>query len=160
MVVIGVTGTDGKTTTSSLIHYIIHTCLGKSVFIGTTGILIGKEWMHGVTKMTSYDPMQLQSILSKARKEGCKYAVLEVSSHGLEQKRFNGITFDGAALTNITPEHLDYHKTMENYAKAKQKLFHLVEQNRSHTTFAILPQEDTWGEKRYKSMDFPTKLSY
>ncbi len=110
--------------------------------------------------MTSYDPMQLQSILSKARKEGCKYAVLEVSSHGLEQKRFNGITFDGAVLTNITPEHLDYHKTMDNYAKAKQKLFHLVEQNRSHNTFAILPQEDAWGEQRYKTMNFPTKLSY
>ncbi len=160
MIVIGVTGTDGKTTTSSLIHHILHTCLGKSVFIGTTGILIGKERMHGVTKMTSYDPMQLQQILAKARDAWCKYAVLEVSSHGLEQKRFNGITFRGAVLTNITPEHLDYHKTMEHYASAKQKLFQLVEQNVGDGTFAVLPRDDLWGQKRYKEMNFNTKLSY
>ncbi len=160
MIVIGITWTDGKTTTSTLIHHIINTCLGKAAFLGTTWVLIGTEPMRGVTKMTSYDPLQLQRILSQAKKEGCKYAVLEVSSHGLEQKRFEWIRFRGGVLTNITPEHLDYHKTMERYAAAKQKLFKLIQTNTQEHTFAVLPIEDQRWKKRYEDMAFSSKLSY
>ncbi|USN54270.1 MAG: hypothetical protein H6765_06945 [Candidatus Peribacteria bacterium] len=93
MTVVGITGTDGKTTSSTLLQWILQHTAGKAVFVGTTGVLIGDQELAGVQKMTSYDPMDLQSILARAYKQGCTYAILEVSSHGLQQLRFLGIKF-------------------------------------------------------------------
>lgn len=73
--------------------------------------------------MTSYDPMDLQAILENAIHYGCTHAVIEVSSHGLEQSRFDCVPFQCGGLTNITAEHLDYHKNIDRYASSKQKLF-------------------------------------
>lgn len=77
--------------------------------------------------MTSYDPIDLHNILDMAVKYGCTHAVLEVSSHGLEQYRFKHIPFHVAVLTNITAEHLDYHRNMDQYAASKQKLFRTLQ---------------------------------
>ncbi len=93
--------------------------------------------------MTSYDPLVLQKILAHAYEAGCRYVVLEVSSHGFHQKRFHGIDFSVGVLTNITPEHLDYHKTMAAYAAEKQKLFRRVQQSTTAPRAAILPVDDT-----------------
>ena len=73
--------------------------------------------------MTSLDAFDLQALLSTAKNNGCKIAILEASSQGLDQHRFEGVDFDIAVLTNITHDHLDYHGTMENYAESKKKLF-------------------------------------
>ena len=74
--------------------------------------------------MTSPDVMDVQKYLAQAKAQGCHIAVLETASHGLDQDRFHGIDFDMGILTNITPEHLDYHKSMEEYAKTKKKSRH------------------------------------
>jgi UDP-N-acetylmuramoyl-L-alanyl-D-glutamate--2,6-diaminopimelate ligase len=158
MVVIGITGTDGKTTTCNITHYLVNQLLGKAVVIGTTGAKIGLDRVEGVQKMTSYDPMDLQKLLATAYDAGCRYAVLEVSSHAMDQERFAGIDFDIAALTNITADHLDRHKTVDEYAKSKQKLFHALAQNRKGV--AILPKDDSYGKKRFETMSFGKKIDY
>lgn len=160
MTVIGVTGTNGKTTTCSIIHFLLQSLWLKSVYVWTTGVLIGNEEMKWVRKMTSYDPMALQHILSEAYKAGCTHAVLEVSSHGLHQKRFNWIPFSVGVLTNITNEHLDYHKTMIAYAGEKQKLFRKVQETRKEPRAAILPSDDSRWKKRWERMQFGMKLMY
>ncbi len=109
--VIGVTGTKGKTTTSHLIHHILTVCGKKTGLISS----ITSPGFH----VTSPDVISLHASLAKMVKDGCEYAVVEVSSHGIDQKRIAGVKFDIAVLTNIAPEHLDYHKTFDEYKKVK-----------------------------------------
>lgn len=109
--------------------------------IGTNGVFINGMEIGGVSKMTSYDPMDLQKYLALGLQEGCTYAVLEVSSHALAQRRFKKVKFSVAALTNITNEHLDYHQTFENYAVAKQKLFRQLQES-GKEGIAVLPMDD------------------
>jgi hypothetical protein len=85
--------------------------------------------------MTSLDTSDLQELLSTAKQNQCKVAIIETSSHGLDQHRFEGIDFDAAVLINITHDHLDYHGTMENYAAAKKLLFKNVLNNRKQVKF-------------------------
>ncbi len=118
LTVIGVTGTDGKTTTTSLIYHILKTA-GKDVsMISTVGAVInGKKYDVGF-HVTTPSPWHIQKFLKKAT----GYLVLEVTSHSLDQYRVWGIDFRVGVLTNVTNEHLDYHKTYENYVKTKIKL--------------------------------------
>ena len=109
--VIGVTGTKGKTTTAHLIHHIL-TALGKKAGLLSS---ISVPGLH----VTSPDVIFLQMMLKEFVDKGYEYAVIEVSSHGIDQKRIAGVKFDAAVLTNIAPEHLDYHKTFKEYKKAK-----------------------------------------
>ena len=111
---IGVTGTDGKTTTSHMIYEILKTA-GKKVSIIST---INSPGLH----VTSPDPFIIQKLIKEAADVGNEYMVLEVTSHGLDQFRFWGIKFEVGVITNITHEHLDYHKTFENYKNTKLKL--------------------------------------
>lgn len=121
--IIGVTGTDGKTTTANIIYHILKTARKKVGLISTINAKIGdKEYDTGF-HVTSPESVMLQELLAKMVEAGCEYAVLEVTSHGLDQKRFAGVNFEVGVLTNITHEHLDYHKTMKNYIAAKGKLF-------------------------------------
>ena len=85
--------------------------------------------------MTSLDTSDLQELLSTAKQNQCKVAIIETSSHGLDQHRFEGIDFDAVVLINITHDHLDYHGTMENYAAAKKLLFQNVLNNRKQVKF-------------------------
>lgn len=111
LTVIGVTGTKGKTTTCHLIAHIL-TCLGqKTKLISTITV--------GGFHTTSPDAVSLQGFLKEAVDEDCKYAVVEVSSHGIDQKRIAGVKFAVGVLTNIAPEHLDYHKTLAQYRRVK-----------------------------------------
>lgn len=161
MIVIGVTGTDGKTTTCRMIHHILQWFGKKTVVMGTTWVIIGDKELEGVVKMTSYDPLDLQKLLSQARDAGCTHAVLEVSSHGLVQERFLGISFAVGVLTNITAEHLDYHKTMDSYAEAKKKLFRLVEKNTTAPhTVAVLPQDDSYARQRMEQIHVDRIVDY
>lgn len=121
--VIGVTGTDGKTTTSNIIYHILQSSGIKTGLVSTVNAKIGNKEYDTGFHVTNPGPFQLQKLLKKMVDEKIEYAVLEVTSHGLDQNRNFGIKFDIGVLTNITHEHLDYHGTFENYIKAKAKLF-------------------------------------
>lgn len=101
--------------------------------------------------MTSYDPRDLQRLLAQAVKQGCTHAVIEVSSHGLDQLRFLGVPFSRAVLTNISPEHLDYHHTIEAYAAAKYKLFDMVQKSELTKKAIILPTHAPIAHQRVQN---------
>lgn len=158
--VIGITGTNGKTTTVNLIHKILNEHIAKTVMISTANIKIGKQDLANTKKMTSLDVFDLQSILATAKDSWCKIAILEASSHGLNQYRFEGVEFDFAVLTNITHDHLDFHGTFERYAKAKEKLFRYVLENKKQNKYASFPMDDKIGRQRFENMPFDNKISY
>ena len=120
--VIGVTGTDGKTTTTSLIYHILQASGKKALMISSVGAVIdGKEYDVGF-HVTTPSSFALQKFLKQASDAGLKYLVLETTSHALDQYRVFGIHFNVGVLTNITHEHLDYHKTYGEYINTKLKL--------------------------------------
>ena len=121
MRVVGITGTNGKTTTSYITRAILRKAGYKVGLIGTIQIMIEDEVLpiHNTTP----DVVELQHTLAMMRDKGMDYVVMEVSSHALDQNRVAGIEFDTAVFTNLTQDHLDYHKTLENYMLAKAKLF-------------------------------------
>lgn len=143
LTVIGVTGTDGKTTTVNMIYQILKAARFKVSMISTINAVIGNKEYDTGFHVTNLSPMMLQKYIAIAKKSGSKYLVLEVTSHGLDQKRVWGIKFDIGVITNITHEHLDYHKTMSNYIKAKSKLIKNVK-------YAILNKEDSNFKKLSK----------
>ena len=120
--VIGVTGTDGKTTTSNFIYHLLTKNGLKVGLISTISARIGGKEIDTGFHVTSPDPQVVIKLLNQMVKEGVEYAILEVTSHGLSQNRFGNIDFDYSVVTNITPEHLDYHKTYDNYLYTKAKL--------------------------------------
>ena len=158
--VVGVTGTDGKTTTCTLIHHLLQSSGLKTVFVGTTGVWIGTQEVTGVQKMTSYDPSDLQRLLAQAVRQGCTHAVIEVSSHGLDQLRFLGVPFSRAVLTNISPEHLDYHHTVEAYAAAKYKLFDMVQKSELTKKAIILPTHAAIAHQRVQNNQLSHPIRY
>jgi len=123
LVVIGVTGTDGKTTTSQMIYEILKAHGEKVSLITSIHAQVGEKSYDTGFHVTTPDPIALQKFLKQAVDQGSKYLVLEVTSHALDQNRIFGVSFTVAVLTNITHEHLDYHKTYQNYLKSKAKLF-------------------------------------
>lgn len=125
--VVGVTGTDGKTTTSSLIYYILKTSGHKTALITTVGAYINDSLIPTGLHVTTPTSFALQKFLKQAVSMGHEFAVIETSSHGIDQNRIWGIKYKVAALTNITHEHLDYHKTFDNYLKTKVKFLNSAE---------------------------------
>jgi UDP-N-acetylmuramoyl-L-alanyl-D-glutamate--2,6-diaminopimelate ligase len=121
--VIGVTGTDGKTTTVELIRSILAAAGYKAGMISTVEALIGDEHYETGLHVTTPDALEVQEYLKRMVEAGMEYAVLEATSHGLAQHRVTACDFDVAVVTNITHEHLDYHKTYEGYREAKARLF-------------------------------------
>lgn len=124
--VIGVTGTDGKTTTTNLIYQILKTAGKKVGLVSTISAQIGETSLDTGFHVTNPDSLKLQEYLYEMVNSGCEYAVLEVTSHGIKQKRTLGVVFETAVLTNITHEHLDYHKTFGDYRDTKLQLFKLA----------------------------------
>ena len=132
---IGVTGTNGKTSTTYLLKAILEKAGYMVGLIGTIRNLIGdKEIAAGHTTPDAYD---LQQMFAQMADAGCTYVVMELSSHALDQCRVEGCRFEAGIFTNLTQDHLDYHGTMENYAAAKKKLFSLCD-------VAILNKDDAW----------------
>lgn len=125
--IIGVTGTNGKTTVVYLLNAIFKNAGIHRGTIGTLGYTIKDE--HYPTNLTTPDSITLQQILSEMVDNSISHIAMEVSSHSLDLKRVEGIKFIGGVFTNLTQDHLDYHKTMGNYANAKSKLFEKVPQN-------------------------------
>jgi UDP-N-acetylmuramoyl-L-alanyl-D-glutamate--2,6-diaminopimelate ligase len=119
--VIGVTGTDGKTTTTSLIYHILKSAGRKTAMITTVGAYINDKMQETGFHVTTPSSFTLQKFLRQAVNNGHEFAVIETSSHGVDQKRVWGIPYAIGAITNITHEHLDYHKTFDAYTEAKFK---------------------------------------
>lgn len=121
---VGITGTNGKTSVSYFIKKILETCGKKVGIIGTNEILVGKLDV-GIKSSTPTTPnsLELRKIFAKMLEMGAEYVVMEVSSHALDLHRVAGLSYDVGVFTNLTQDHLDYHKTMENYFLAKKKLF-------------------------------------
>ncbi len=126
LTLVGVTGTNGKTTTTTLVGRMLETA-GKKVAVASTIAtrIDGRETVNA-TKFTTASPWTVQKFLKQAVEAECEYAVLEVSSHALDQHRVQGLRFEIAVITNLTREHLDYHETMERYRAAKQQLFRVA----------------------------------
>ena len=133
---IGITGTNGKTTTTTLIKSMLEHEGYKVGLIGTIHNLIGDRVLPA--RHTTPDPYDLQSLLALMVVECCDYCVMEVSSHALHQRRVAGCTYEVGVFTNLTQDHLDYHGTMENYMLAKKELF-------SISRFGIVNFDDSWA---------------
>lgn len=147
MKLIGLTGTNGKTTTSFLIKQIMENCGKKVGLIGTVQNMVGDEIYPA--HYTTPDPHELQQLFRKMADAGCEYCVMEVSSQALAQGRVNGVHFTVAAFTNLTQDHLDYHKTWENYFNAKRMLFEQCDT-------AVTNVDDRYGLEIVK--DLPCKV--
>lgn len=138
MTVIGITGTNGKTTSSYLIKHMLEEKLGAKVgLVGTNGNMIGSEFLH--SDRTTPESFELQKLFSQMVEAGCTHAVMEVSSHSLVLERVAGIHFDVAVYSNLSQDHLDFHKTMEAYAEAKKKLFSMSDRG-------VMNLDDGWAE--------------
>lgn len=120
--VLGVTGTDGKTTTANLIYHLLKSAGKKVGLISTINAQIGNDSFETGFHVTNPAPELLQKFLRLMVDRGTEFAVLEVTSHGIDQQRIAGIDFEMVVVTNVTHEHLDYHKTYENYLKTKGRL--------------------------------------
>lgn len=141
---IGITGTNGKTTVTHLIQKIFEENSEKCALIGTLGYKLSSNGEYRDAKHTTPQAPELQATLRMIKDvEKIDNVVMEVSSHALEQNRVGGCRFNGAILTNLTQDHLDYHITMENYFKAKAILFESLSQN----DFAVMNMDDEYSEK-------------
>ena len=150
---VGITGTNGKTTTAFVTRHILQN-LGKRVgMIGTEGIYIGDIKLPAT--LITPDPIQLHKIINDMDKNGIEYVVMEVSAHALALNKVDSITYDVVGLTNITQDHLDYFNTMENYARAKAELF-----TYKHANKAIINIDDKYTRAICKKSEIPVvKLS-
>jgi UDP-N-acetylmuramoyl-L-alanyl-D-glutamate--2,6-diaminopimelate ligase len=145
LTVIGITGTNGKTTTSYLLESIFQAAAYHSGVIGTIDYHFGTH--HQVSLNTTPGVLDLQRIMREMVDAHTSHLILEVSSHALEQHRVEGLNFDVAVFTNLTAEHLDYHGSMENYAKAKELLFtYYINQSSKDKTYAVINHDDPLGK--------------
>lgn len=118
---VGVTGTNGKTTIATVLYELFRRLGYKVGLLSTVCNYVDGEAIP--TDHTTPDPITLHALIARMAEAGCSYAFMEVSSHSIDQRRISGLDFDGGIFTNLTRDHLDYHKTVENYLKAKKKFF-------------------------------------
>ena len=136
---VAVIGTNGKTTTATLL-YELFTQLGYNCgLISTIANYIGRKEFH--TEHTTPDPVSLNNLIAKMVKDGCQYCFMEVSSHSIDQDRVKGLLFAGGIFSNITHDHLDYHKTFDNYLRCKKKFFDCL----PSSAFALVNIDDKNG---------------
>ncbi len=140
---VGVTGTNGKTTSTTVIKYLLTKMGHKTGLIGTCCNEIGDEILH--TERTTPEPYDLFELFREMADKGCEYCVMEVSSQGLEQGRVDGCLFESAVFTNLTQDHLDVHGTMENYYQAKKILFSLCKK-------AVINTDTDYGRRYFKEI--------
>ena len=136
---VGVTGTNGKTTIATVLYELFRRLGYKVGLLSTVCNYIDGEAIP--TDHTTPDPITLHALIARMVEAGCTYAFMEVSSHSIDQRRISGLDFDGGIFTNLTRDHLDYHKTVENYLKAKKKFFDEL----PATAFALTNVDDKSG---------------
>jgi len=150
MRIIGVTGTNGKTTTSFLIHRMLHESGVKTGLLTTVAYGVGNDITKQVEHMTTEKAGILQARLRDFQRGGVEWVVLETSSHSLAQHRVWGVPYEVAVMTNITHEHLDYHGTFENYVEAKRQLFKIA--NKNGLRYGVVNAEDPSADRFVKSV--------
>jgi len=141
---IGITGTNGKSTTAGILRHILDHPGARAASIGTLGVLLGTEAevVPGGAELTTPGPVELQRILRELVDRGAKTVAMEVSSHSLDQRRIDGLSFDAAVFTNLTRDHLDYHLTMDAYFEAKARLMDYLKPDGA----AVINVDDSnWG---------------
>ncbi|MEX1120099.1 MAG: UDP-N-acetylmuramoyl-L-alanyl-D-glutamate--2,6-diaminopimelate ligase [Terrimicrobiaceae bacterium] len=141
--VVGITGTNGKTTTAFLTRHILDTQLRRTGLVGTIKYVVAEREMDA--PRTTPESIDLQALLSEMRDAGCKAVAMEVSSHAIHQKRSRAIEFDAAVFTNLTQDHLDYHGTMDAYFEAKAALFDSLCGQKQKKGRAIINADDRYG---------------
>ena len=160
LTLVGVTGTNGKTTTTSIMRHLFDDAEGSSASIGTLGVLIGSDGdvFPGGGGLTTPGPVELQRILSELVRLGVRTVAMEVSSHSLDQRRVDGLEFDVVVFTNLTRDHLDYHGTMENYLRAKTRLLDYVKPD---GTTVVNADATEWKalESRSRTLTFAVRAS-
>lgn len=139
MTLVGVTGTNGKTTIATLLYKMLRAMGEKAGLLSTVVNYIDDEAV--ASTHTTPDALELNRLLSRMVKKGCTYAFMEVSSHSIAQERIAGLDFDGALFTNLTRDHIDYHKTFDNYRDTKKRLFDGLKK----TAFAVTNKDDKNG---------------
>ena len=159
---IGVTGTDGKTTTCQLIAKILEKAGKKVGMLSTVYVKIGEVEEKNKTHKTSLLPFDLQRYLRQMVDAGCEYAVVETASHGIAQNRVWGIPYDVAVITNLTPEHLDYHGSMEHYRDTKARLFSELMSSKKKVGVAktIVVNTDDEYFDHFVNFDAEKKMTY
>lgn len=140
---VGITGTNGKTTTAWLVRQLLRAAGRKPALIGTIETDLGEPGGPSASDLTTPGAVELSRMLARAVTAGCDSLVMEVSSHALHQGRSAAIAFDAAVFTNLTGDHLDYHGTMENYAAAKALLFASLPES----AWAIVNADDPWADR-------------
>jgi len=147
MCIFGVTGTDGKTTVSSLIHDILTASHYKALLLTTAERRMGESTTPNEARQSTLEAPEIQSYLADGLEQATTHAVLEVTSHGLALEKVRGCAFDVGVITNITRDHLDFHKTIENYKRAKASLFEMLGEETKHTIqtrpYAVLNRDDS-----------------
>ena len=147
LTMLGVTGTNGKTTVTYLLRHILQRTGMKTGLIGTVQNIVGEQTLPA--QRTTPDALQIQQLLSAMTKNGCSHAVMEVSSHALDQHRAEGIEFAVGIFTNLTEDHLDYHGTMGCYCDAKAKLFQM-------SRMGVCNADDPWTERLLAGASCPS----
>ena len=154
VILIGITGTNGKTTTTYLLESIFKKAGWNVGVIGTINYRFGQKTTPALN--TTPESLDLQRILWEMVREGTSHVIMEVSSHGIDLSRVLGCQFDGVVFTNLTSEHLDYHKTLERYFESKKRLFsdHLIK-SLKEGRFAVTNHDDPRGREMVKGIDLP-----
>ena len=146
--IIGVTGTNGKTTITNMLASALKKSNQKVAVVGTNGVFIGDKKYE--TNMTTPDPIELQKYLAFMVKNHIKYVCIEVSAHAIDLHKIDGMCFEVVIFTNLTEDHLDYFKTMERYFEAKRALF-----SKKYAKFAVLNAADDYSKKIIDSINIP-----
>jgi len=155
--VIGVTGTSGKTIVAFLIKHLLETAGLRCGLIGTIRYEIGDRVIPA--QRTTPEALEVQQMLAQMVRAGCQACVMEVSSHALDQKRTVGVEFDLGVFTNLTPDHLDYHHTMQDYFLAKRKLFCALERG-AKPSGAVINLDDPFGARLARETEVRIRLTY
>jgi UDP-N-acetylmuramoyl-L-alanyl-D-glutamate--2,6-diaminopimelate ligase len=155
MKVIGVTGTNGKTSTSYLVHRMLHEAGYKTGLMTTVAWGVGDDIRPQIHHMTNVGIPELMQRLKHMKREGVEWLVLETTSHALAQNRVWGVPYSVAVMTNITHEHLDFHGNFENYVEAKRKLFRLANKNKNGLKAGIINAEDPSAERFASTVENP-----
>jgi UDP-N-acetylmuramoyl-L-alanyl-D-glutamate--2,6-diaminopimelate ligase len=154
---IGVTGTNGKTTVAFMVKHILETARIKTGLLSTIRYEIGERVIPA--QRTTPESLEIHQMLAQMLRAGCQACVMEVSSHALEQKRVYGMEFDVSLFTNLSQDHLDYHHTMEAYFAAKKKLFR-AERDSVKATAAVINIDDAYGHRLAKETDISVVVNY
>jgi UDP-N-acetylmuramoyl-L-alanyl-D-glutamate--2,6-diaminopimelate ligase len=154
--VIGITGTNGKTTTSFLIYHILKELGKKCGLIGTINYIIGEEVIPSIA--TTPESLEFQNILNRMVKSSIEYVSAEISSHSLKLHRVDDIHFRVGIFTNLTEDHFDFHNDFNDYFESKSILFKLLKESKKEDKFGVINIDDEWGRKLYNKFSNDLKI--